>query len=117
MGRSVPASSPKTPTRLRATADPRGGVAELSRRKVTIPLPECYCAQVAPTMTWWEYLRKEATDVPNLMLVAMLALIISAVLWFSPAIERGSEWYRTYIASDDAPSLKTLSDAIRSRNR
>jgi hypothetical protein len=72
---------------------------------------------VAPTITWWEYLRREATDVPNLVLVVMLALIICAVLWFSPAIERASEWYRSYIASEEAPSLKTLSDAIRSRNR
>jgi hypothetical protein len=55
-------------------------------------------------MTWWEYLRKEATDVPTLLLVAILALIFWATLWFTPAlIDKLSQWYQN-IASN---ALKT----------
>jgi len=69
-------------------------------------------------MTWWEYLRREATDVRNVVLVALVVLTMGAVL-FSPAlIERVIEWYRTYIACiEDAPPSKSLGDVIRSRHR
>ena len=42
-------------------------------------------------MTWREYLWKEATNVTNGLLVALVALTIWAALWFSPTIERASE--------------------------
>jgi hypothetical protein len=66
-------------------------------------------------MTCREYLRKEATDVLNVLLIALVALTISAVLWFSPTlIDHVSQWYQTYIACvEDA---NTLGDVIRSRN-
>jgi hypothetical protein len=66
-------------------------------------------------MTWREYLRKEATDVLNVLLIALVTLTISAVLWFSPTlIDHVSQWYRTYIACVE--DVKTLGDVIRSRN-
>jgi hypothetical protein len=70
-------------------------------------------------MTWWEYLRREATDVRNVVLVALVVLTMWAVLWFSPPlIERVIEWHQTYIACvEDAPPAKTLGDVIRSRHR
>jgi hypothetical protein len=72
-------------------------------------------ATMTPTMTLWEYLRKEVTDVRNVLLVALIALAMWAALWFS-LIERAIEWYHIYIACvEDARPSKTLGDVIRSR--
>lgn len=70
-------------------------------------------------MTWWEYLRREAADVRNVVLVALVVLTMWAALRFSPPlIERVIEWYQTYIACvEDSPPAKTLGDVIRSRHR
>ncbi len=70
-------------------------------------------------MTWREYLRQEATDVLNVLLVALVAFTFWALLWFSPTlIDHVSQWYQTYFACvEDAPSSKTLGDVIRSRHR
>lgn len=71
------------------------------------------------SITWREYLKREATDILNVLLVALVALIIWAMLWFSPTlIDHIGDWYQTNIACvEDAPSWKTLGDVIRSRNR
>jgi hypothetical protein len=70
-------------------------------------------------LTWRGYLRKEAADATNVLLVALVALTIWAALWFSPTlIDQISQWYQTYIACvEDTPSSKTLGDVIRSRHR
>lgn len=71
------------------------------------------------SITWREYLKREATDVCNVLLVALVALTIWAVLWCSPTvIDHITKWYHTTIACvERAPSSSTLGDVIRSRNR
>jgi hypothetical protein len=71
------------------------------------------------SITWLEYLKREATDVFNVLLVALVALTIWAVLWFSPTvIDHITQWYYTNIdCVEGAPSSKTLGDVIRSRSR
>jgi hypothetical protein len=70
-------------------------------------------------MTWREYLRQEATDVVNVLLVALVAFTFWALLWLSPTlIDHVSQWYQTGFACvEDVPSPKTLGDVIRSRHR
>jgi hypothetical protein len=71
------------------------------------------------SITWREYLKREATDVVNVLLIALVGLTIWAVLWCSPTVvDQITQWYHSSIACiEDAPSSKTLGDVIRSRNR
>ena len=46
------------------------------------------------SITWREYLKREATDVFNILLVALVALTIWAVLWlFTNAYGPHHPWY------------------------
>ena len=70
-------------------------------------------------MSLREYLKREATDGFNVLVVVLVALTMWVVLGFSPTLtDHITQWYRNNIACDeDAPSSKTLGDVIRSRNR
>ena len=71
------------------------------------------------SITWREYLKREATDVFNILLVALVALTIWAVLWLSPTLmDHITRGISTNIACvGDVTSSKTLGDVIRSRTR
>ena len=71
------------------------------------------------SITWREYLKREASDGWNVLLVALIALMFWTVLWFSPTlIDHIEGWYQANIACvEDGTSSKTLADVIRSRNR
>jgi len=71
------------------------------------------------SITWREYLKREATDAFNVLLVALVALTIWVVLWLSPTlIDHITQWYHANIACvEDSPSSKTLGDVVRSRSR
>jgi hypothetical protein len=66
-----------------------------------------------------EYLKREATDVLNVLLVALVVLTIWAALWVSPTIiNHIGHWNQTNSACvEGGPLSKTLGDVIRSRNR
>lgn len=71
------------------------------------------------SITWREYLKREATDAFNVLVVVLATLTIWVVLWFSPTlIDHIIPWSSTNTAcAKDAASSKTLGDVIRSRNR
>ena len=74
---------------------------------------------LSSAVSWGEYIKREATDIANILLVTLVALTICGALWFSPALgDRISRWFQASIACvEDTPSSKTLGDVIRSRPR